>query len=96
MLLRILLIVLLATSLLSTSCHGKKKIGKPIKHGHNAPKNGNMRKKTQAIVDIQSFGAKGDGLSDDTQVINTFFQFLFFFLEKIYLQEGIKLHAFLL
>lgn len=78
MLFRILLIVLLATSLFSTSCNGKKKIEKPIKHGHNAPKNGNVKNKTQAIIDIQSFGAKGDGLSDDTEV-NFFFYSLFFF-----------------
>ncbi|KAL3380740.1 hypothetical protein AABB24_001071 [Solanum stoloniferum] len=67
MLFRILFIVLFATSLFSTSCNGKKKIGKPIKHGHNAPKNGHVKKRTQAIIDIQSFGAKGDGLSDDTE-----------------------------
>ncbi|MCD7454970.1 hypothetical protein HAX54_026665 [Datura stramonium] len=60
---RSLLVVLLATSLFSTTCNGKKKIGKPIKHDH-------MRKKpqTNAIIDIQAFGAKGDGLSDDTQI----------------------------
>lgn len=61
MLFRILFIVLLATSLFATSCNGKKKIEKPIKHGH-------VKKRTQAIIDIQSFGAKGDGISDDTQV----------------------------
>ncbi|PHT94658.1 Polygalacturonase [Capsicum annuum] len=63
MLLRILLIVLLATSLFSTSCQGKKKIGKPKKHGNNVKK----KPHTNAIIDIQDFGAKGDGLSDDTQ-----------------------------
>ncbi|KAK4379691.1 hypothetical protein RND71_001553 [Anisodus tanguticus] len=63
---RSLLIVLLATSLFSTSCNGKK-IRKPIKRGHSAPKIDNVKNKTQAIIDIQAFGAKGDGLTNDTE-----------------------------
>nr|XP_016508200.1 PREDICTED: polygalacturonase-like isoform X1 [Nicotiana tabacum] len=67
MFLRSLLILLLATCLLSTFCNGKK-IGKPIKRGNSsAPKIDNVRKTPQVIIDTQAFGAKGDGLTNDTE-----------------------------